>query len=86
MLDAEAVSAGSCFVGNEPESSAPSGWTVDGESVVGGGTVGVEEESASYTRSVVVDRRLNVSGLVAQAQIRGGSPHGGVTVVRSSRL
>jgi len=59
MLDAEAVSAGSCFVGNEPESSAPSGWTVDGESVVGGGTVGVEEESASYTRSVVIDRRLN---------------------------
>ena len=39
-----------------------------------------------WRRPVVVDRRLNVSGLVAQAQIRGGSPHGGVTVVRSSRL
>jgi len=56
-LAADAVSAGECFVGNQPESSAPSGWTVDGESVVGRGTVGVEEESASYTRSVVVDRR-----------------------------
>jgi len=59
MLDADAVSARECFVGNQPESFALSGWTVDEESVVGGGTVGVEEESASYTRSVVVDRRLD---------------------------
>jgi len=59
MLEADAVSAGECFVRNHPESSALSGWTVDGESVVGGGTVGVEKESASYTRSVVVDRRLD---------------------------